>query len=124
MKVNQENAQIKQWSLNLMKVLSCRVMLFVLFTLLMVACLPALDVTASEVEQRINRELQPGDQAEKIEAYFKKEGIPAAYDSFRSRYQSSLRHPDSHYHVITIYVYVDTERNFIKAEAHDSYTFL
>lgn len=67
---------------------------------LVVACGPTLDVLALEVEQKINKELKPGDDAEKIEAYFKRDGLPVSYDEFSSRYQSIIRDTDSNYHAI------------------------
>lgn len=91
---------------------------------LLVACGSTLDVTASEVEQKISSELSPGDGYGKIEAYFEKEGLPFSYDEFNSRYQSIIRETDSSFHAIVIYVYVDGDRNFIKAETIDSYTGL
>lgn len=100
-------------------------LLLVLLSLpLIAACAPTLDVTAEEVEHRINEELKAGDGADEIEAYFKNEGLSVSYDEFNSRYQSIIRHPESNYHAITIYIYVDKDGNFVKAEANDSYTSL
>lgn len=88
------------------------------------ACSPTLDVTPDQAEQKINAALSPGDSSAKIEAYFKIEGLGATYNKFGKRYQSIIRHPDSDFHAITIHVYVDENKTFLKVEADDSYTFL
>jgi hypothetical protein len=88
------------------------------------ACGPTLDVTPADVLTQIDASLGPGDSSEAIEAYFSDEGLGVSFDGFNQRYQSIIRHPESNYHAIVIYVYVDEERRFIRAEAHDSYTTL
>ena len=85
-------------------------------------CVPTLDVTPSEVLDRIESSLRPGDNAEKIEAYFDQQQLDASFDRFNQRYQSIIRHPKSNYHAIVIYIYVDEERRFTRAEAKNSYT--
>ena len=90
----------------------------------MLGCLSTLDTTPDEVEAKINSSLKPGDSAELIEKYFDEEGLGLSYDRFANRYNSIIRHPKSNYHAITIDVYVDEEKRFIRVEANDSYTLL
>ena len=80
--------------------------------------------TPKEVEPEINSSLKPGDSADKMEAYFENEGLVLSYDRFQGRYHSIIRHPESNFHAITIVIFVDEKRRFIRAEADDSYTFL
>ncbi len=98
--------------------------LFLLSALMLAGCFPTLDITPEEVEEKINSTLKPGDSAEKIEAYFEKEGLGSSYDRFLNRYQSIIRHPESNFHAITIYVYVDENKRFIRIQADDVYAFL
>ena len=95
---------------------------FILLSASACACGPTLDVTPSEVVSQIEASLGPGDNSEKIEAYFAEQELGASFDRFNQRYQSIIRHPDSNYHAIVIYVYVDKEHRFTRAEANDSYT--
>ena len=88
----------------------------------MPAPVPTLDVTTAEVLNQIEASLGPGDSSERIEAYFAQRGLGASFDRFQQRYQSIIRHPDSNYHAIVIYVYVDEDRRFTRAEAYDTYT--
>jgi len=99
-------------------------LLLLLGSLMLVGCLSTLDTTPREVEEKINSYLKTGDGAEKIEAYFKKEGLEVSYDRFSNRYQSIIRHSESNFHAITIYVYVDENKKFIRVESDNSYTFL
>lgn len=98
--------------------------LFLFSSVILTGCLSTLDITPKEVEEKINLSLTPGDDAGKIEAYFKNEGLGLSYDKFQNRYQSIIRHPDSNFHAITIYVYVDESKKIVRVEANDSYTFL
>lgn len=79
-------------------------------------------MTPSEVVTQIEASLRPGDSSEKIEAYFTQQELSASFDRSQQRYQSIIRHPESNYHAIVVYVYVDKERRFTRAEANDSYT--
>jgi len=85
---------------------------------------PTLDVNPQDVESGINTALKPGDSAEKIEEYLASQQLESFYDRFSSRYQGIIRHPDSNFHAITFYIYVDKNKTFTRAEANDSYTFL
>ena len=98
--------------------------LLVIFTLLIGGCGPKLDISPQEVQTSIEAALSLGDDRSKIESYFEEQGLPFSYDRFSSRYQSIIRHPDSNFHAIVIYVNVDEEQRFLSAEAHDSYTAL
>jgi hypothetical protein len=91
---------------------------------MLAGCVSKLDITPQEVEAKINASLKVGDSSEIIEAYFKQEGLGFSYDKHESRYQSIIRHPKSDFHAIIIYIYIDNQKGFLKAEAHDSYTFL
>lgn len=87
-------------------------------------CFPTLDVTPAEVEKQFCSALKVGDSAEAIEKYLRKRGLDGSYDINQSRYQSIIRHPDSGFHAITIHIFVDKQKRFVRVEAHDSYTFL
>lgn len=89
-----------------------------------VGCFPTLDVTPVEVERQFRVALKPGDSAEVIEQYLHGRGLTGSYDNYQSRYQSIIRHPDSEFHAIVIYIFVDKQKKLIKVEANDSYTFL
>ena len=97
---------------------------FVISLVLLQGCMQTLDVTPAEVTSEINAQLKSGDSAFKIEDYFKSKGLSASFDAYSNRYQSIIRHPDSNFHAITIYIYVDNDKNFKSVEANDSYTFL
>ena len=90
----------------------------------LIGCFRTLDVTPADVEKQINAALKPGDSAETIEQYFSGRGLGYSYNKRESRYKSIIRHPDSNFHAIVIYVWVDKQKKFVKAEAHNSYTFL
>lgn len=100
--------------------------LSLLFILLLVlqGCIATLDVTPEEVVSEINSALKQGDDAAKIEEYFATKKLGVSFDKYQNRYQSNIRHPESGFHAITIYVYVDSNKGFLGAEAFDSYTFL
>ena len=89
---------------------------------LLSGCGPTLDITPQEVESEINKVLSPGDSAEAIEAFFAKKGWSLSYDQYQNRYQSTIRHPESNYHAISIYLYVDDEKCFLRVEAKNTYT--
>jgi hypothetical protein len=85
---------------------------------------PTLDTTPQELETSINTALKPGDSTQKIEQYLASKNLASSYDGFSNRYQGIIRHPDSSFHAIVFYIYVDKSKAFIKVEAHDSYTFI
>ena len=99
-----------------------RKILILLFAVIIFGCEPTLDITPKQVESDFNLVLKVGDSSEKIESYFKSENIDYSFDDFSNRYQSIIRHPDSNYHAIVIHVYVDSNKNYLKVEARDSYT--
>jgi hypothetical protein len=76
--------------------------------------------TKEKVSAAISRELQAGAMAEDIEEFFKQNGIEYSWDPVAERYQALA--PVSTYHDVTIQVYVDADRRFLRAEVHDSYT--
>jgi len=86
-------------------------------------CGPTLDVSPVQVEAQFEAALNPGDSASAIEAYFATQGLEATYDKHSDRYQSIIRHPDSNFHAISIYVNVDEQQRFAGVEARDSYTW-
>jgi hypothetical protein len=85
-------------------------------------CHPRLDSTPEQVEAEFSSALAPGDNADAIEAYFRKRGLEFSYDRFTNRYNAIIRHPESDYHAITIYVLLDPQKRFSGVEARDSYT--
>ena len=86
-------------------------------------CYPTLDTTPEQVEEEISSALAPGDNAATVEAYLRKRGLEFSYDRFANRYQAIIRHPESHFHAITVHVLLDPEKKFLGVEADDSYTF-
>ena len=85
-------------------------------------CGPKLDASSDEIQVQFEAALSPGDSASTIESYFAKRGLDATFDEFADRYQSTIRHPESDFHAISIYVNVDNNQQFVGVEAHDSYT--
>lgn len=87
------------------------------------SCLPTLDTTPAEVVDEIHAHLQPGAPREAVEWYLAQAGFHYSFDRFANRYQAIIRHPDSSFHAISIYIYLSPEGFFERAEARDSYTF-
>lgn len=84
-------------------------------------------MTKEKVEEMIKRELRVGSSTEDIEAFYKKNNISYSYDNFAKRYQSTIRNIPTMPWLdksIGIYIYVDDEKKFLKAEVDYSYTFL
>ena len=82
-----------------------------------------------ELEMFINENLSPGDSSEEIEAFLKEQGWPFAYNRFSKRY--STRNPKIPVEKnlfttksITIRLYVDESKAFLRAEVEEVYTGL
>ena len=78
--------------------------------------------TAAQVQNDLRSALKAGDSSEKIEAFFRNRSLTTSYDKYAHRYQSIIRSPTSNFRAVVIYVNVDSERRFLSAEAHDSFT--
>jgi hypothetical protein len=83
----------------------------------------------TEVEKLILQNLKPGDPDAKIVEFFKQNKFPYSFDDFNHRYQSGV--PSSEKtdskgvkSVIAIYIYVNQDRSFQKAEVQMVYTYL
>ena len=87
-------------------------------------CLPRLEVTTAEIEAQIREELPARSGRLEIEAFLDETLWPYSFDEHARRYQGVIRHPESNFHAITVYLYVDLEDRLLRFEAHDSYTFL
>jgi hypothetical protein len=79
----------------------------------------------ADMEELIHQTLKPGDSAVKIEAFFKDQNLPYDFDRFNQGYQATMtlegRAIES---VVTIYIYVNGDHSFKRAEVRMSYTFL
>lgn len=83
----------------------------------------------AEVEKLIQQNLKPGDSDAKIVEFFKQNQFPYSFDNFNHRYQSGV--PKSEKtdakgvkSAIAIYIYVNQDRSFQKAEVQMVYTYL
>lgn len=89
------------------------------------ACSEGARTSVKVVEAMINSELPVGSSSQQIEQFFQKHGLPFSYDRFSKRYNSIIRNvspqPNTD-HAIVIYLYVDDEGKFTRAEIRDSFT--
>jgi len=85
-------------------------------------CGQSLDISPAEVQSEIEQILVRGVDSTTIESYFEEKELPISYDKHANRYQSIIRHPESDFHAIVIYVNVDKDMHLVSVEAHDSYT--
>ena len=84
-------------------------------------------MTSGQVRSKIERELNVGDSAIEIEAFFKRFELEYSFNDLRkpnNHYSAIIRKGKSNYHAITIRIYVDQNKRFLYAEVRDSYTFL
>ena len=81
----------------------------------------------AQIQQLIQQNLKPGDPAAKIEAFLQAKKIPYGFDGFAKRYQcrvpssarTDARGVES---VVLIYIYVNADHSFQRAEVEAGYT--
>ena len=84
-------------------------------------------VTVDEVRMIIDGDLSIGGSAQEIESVFNRNGIIFTFSPTQDRYQSIIRDISPYSFIdksISIYVYTDSEKSFVRAEVFQSYTFL
>lgn len=90
-------------------------------SLALLACGESL-LSPEQVKSELDSKLRPGDPHTTIEKVLNDRNLPFSYDKHANRYQSILRQRDSNYKAVVIYINVDTEKRFVSAAAHNSYT--
>ena len=93
------------------------------------ACSKTDVMDVKELEMLINEHLSPGDSSEKIEAFLKEQEWPFAYNRFRKRYSTRNPKIDAERNLFTIkavsiLIYVDESKAFLRAEVEEVYTGL
>lgn len=78
--------------------------------------------TKEKVSTLIAQELAVGAPPSEIEAFFNRHGFKFSYNHFRNHYQALTRISDSH--AIRMLIFLDAEKNFVRADVHDSFTGL
>jgi hypothetical protein len=106
-----------------------KIILMLLPLLAMFGCQDKDKAAVAEVEKLIQQNLKPGDPSAKIEAFFKQHDLPYGFDGLNQRYQSrvpSSEKTDSKgvKSSIGMYIYVNKDRSFQKAEVRMDYTYL
>lgn len=82
---------------------------------------------AEQTRRLIADELAVGAAPQAIEEFFLRHGIAYSYDRFAHRYQAIIRgvSPDPRVdQAVSIFIYVDDQGRFVRAEAHDTFTAL
>src|SRR5258708_8440802 len=77
-------------------------------------------MTKEHIRSLITKELTRGTRSDLVEAFFKRHDLNFDYDRFANGYQGLVR--VSQYHAITIYIYLDADKKFARAEVEDSFT--
>ena len=84
-------------------------------------------IAAEDVRVAIEGKLTVGADTNRIESFFERHDLPYDYDRYANRYQSIIRDVSRFPWVdkaIVIYIYVDHEKKFVRAEVRESLTFL
>lgn len=82
-------------------------------------------MTSGQIRSKIERELNTGDSAIKIENFLKLNEITYSFDKYNNRYQCIVRNPsgkETGYHSIVIYITVNERKQYLASEVFDSYT--
>ena len=88
----------------------------------MMFCPGFVDIELSDLEKKFNLEVKKGDSTEKIEAALNKLNINFSWDKYSGRYHGIIRHPNTNFHAIVVYIYLDRSNGFSKIDIHDSFT--
>jgi hypothetical protein len=76
---------------------------------------------AALVRDRIAKELRVGSTDREIEAFLDRHRIGFVWNEISEQYEAIIRNVEP-FHSITIDVYVNGQRRFVRAEVNDSYT--
>lgn len=82
---------------------------------------------SEEVKQLITDELYVGASSDVIETFFKKHNITYSYNRFSVRYNAIIRDVSSDPKVdqaVSIYIYLDDEKQFKSSEVRNTFTSL
>ena len=85
-----------------------------------VTCGATQDITSHKVRSLISRELRVGSTLWQVQRFFKVHNFPFAYDRFENTYDSNIG--ISAAHSIFSVIYLDRDKNFLKADVRDIYT--
>jgi hypothetical protein len=77
--------------------------------------------TREDVSSLIKKELPVGASRHAIENFLKQKNISFSWDRFTGKYVGIIRNVEP-YHSITIDIFVDDEKRFVRADVRDSYT--
>lgn len=81
-----------------------------------------------ELRRDIDQSLTVGDSYEKIERFLNDRGLLYTFDYHSSRFQASFDVNAATYDTdlsnIGVYIYVDSDRKFVKAEVERVYTYI
>jgi len=86
-------------------------------------------VSVRRIEELIERSLQPGDPAAKIEGFLKENGFTYAFNRFDLRYEarapgSETKEPNGVPSVIIVDLYLNPDHSFKRSEVRKVYTHL
>ena len=87
-------------------------------------CPPFVELTLGEVKTRFEENVAIGGSPADIKSALGDLATAYSWDRFNEGYQAIIRHPNSNFHAITIYVYVDNQRRYERIEVNDSFTAL
>ncbi len=87
-------------------------------------CPPFVGIKMGELREQFNSKVKRGDDPEIIEKTLKELGVGYSWDRFLDRYQGIIRHPNSDFHAITVFVYLDESGKYKDIEINDSFTAL
>lgn len=82
---------------------------------------------ARKLKEIVAAELHSGDSAEKIRKFYSDHSITYSYDSDLRRYEAFYILPKPELdrgHTLQVYIYVDKNGGFLRADIADSYTGL
>ena len=82
------------------------------------------DKMVAAIENEIAQELQVGDSFEEIESFLKDHGMVYDFDYDSGRFQARLPEDERKADNIAIYLYVDIDGRFLRAEVERVYTYL
>lgn len=81
------------------------------------------DELSITIEREISRALQTGDSFEDIEAFLTRSGMLFDFDYDSSRFQARLPKDERNADNIAIYLFVDIDGRFLRAEVERVYTW-
>jgi len=103
-----------------------KILLFFYLLQLLGACARNGVMTTEQIQEHIEQSLKTGDPHTKIEEFLDRENWPFAYDRFAKRYSAS--YPDGTVENaitikgVSIKIYVDESKEYLRAEVDNIYT--